>query len=84
MACTAYWVKKSTNPVIRPSLLDQVYLASFEELDAEVPVLAGGHCAARACERYESRDEATGGTFWDVSDHCPVYFEIRDEDRDGV
>lgn len=82
MACTAYWVKKSTNPLIRPSLLDQVYLASFEERDVEVPVLAGGHCAVHACERYESRDEATGGTFWDVSDHCPVYFEVRDEDRD--
>lgn len=84
MACTAYWVKKSTNPLVRPSLLDQVYLASFEERDLEVPVLAGGHCAERACERFESRDEATGGTFWDVSDHCPVYFEIRDEDRDDA
>jgi endonuclease/exonuclease/phosphatase family metal-dependent hydrolase len=82
MACTSYWVKKSTNPLIRPSLLDQVYLGSFDELDEEVPVLAGGHCAVHACERYESRDEATGGTFWDVSDHCPVYFEVRDEDRD--
>ena len=82
MACTAYWVKKSTNPLVRPSLLDQVYLGSFAERDDEVPVLAGGHCAVHACERFESRDDASGGTFWDVSDHCPVYFEVRDEDRD--
>jgi endonuclease/exonuclease/phosphatase family metal-dependent hydrolase len=83
MACTAYYVKKATNPLLRPSLLDQVYLGSFAERDADVPLLAGAHCAIQSCERFESRDPETGGTFWGVSDHCPVSFEVRDEDRDG-
>lgn len=80
--CTSYWIKKSTNPLLRPSWLDHVYLASFDELDVEVPVLAGAHCAERRCEQYESTDLQSGSTFYNVSDHCPVYFEIGDVDLD--
>lgn len=80
--CSSYWIKKSDNPLLRPSLLDHVYLASFDEVDADVPVVAGAHCVERGCEPYESTDPDTGSTFYDVSDHCPVYFEIADRDLD--
>ena len=80
--CSSYWIKKSTNPLLRPSWLDHVYLASFEELDGEVPVVSGAHCAERACQAYESTDLESGSTFYNVSDHCPVYFEITDRDLD--
>jgi endonuclease/exonuclease/phosphatase family metal-dependent hydrolase len=80
--CTSYWIKKSTNPLLRPAWLDHVYLASFDELDRDVPVLAGGHCAERQCQQFESTSPESGSTFYDVSDHCPVYFEIVDRDDD--
>ncbi|MBW2528736.1 MAG: hypothetical protein JRI23_31465 [Deltaproteobacteria bacterium] len=82
--CTSYWIKKSTNPLLRPSWLDHVYQASLTERDLEVPILAGGHCAERRCEQYESTDAESGSTFYDVSDHCPVYFELRDLDDDAA
>lgn len=82
-SCSAYWVKNSSSPLVRPSLLDHVYLSSLAERDPAVPVAAGAHCAVHRCEPYESRDAATGGSFWGVSDHCPVYFEIADLDDDA-
>jgi hypothetical protein len=33
--------------------------------------------------QYESTDALSGGSFWGVSDHCPVYFEVVDVDDDG-
>jgi endonuclease/exonuclease/phosphatase family metal-dependent hydrolase len=82
-SCSAYWVKKSTNPLLRPSLLDHVYASSMNERDASVDVAAGAHCAEHHCEQYESTDALSGGSFWGVSDHCPVYFEVVDVDDDG-
>jgi len=80
--CTAYWIKKTGNPLVRPSWLDQVYRSSLEELDPEVPIASGAHCAEHACQQFESRDASTGTSFYAVSDHCPVYFELRDTDAD--
>jgi endonuclease/exonuclease/phosphatase family metal-dependent hydrolase len=80
--CSSYWIKKSTNPLLRPSWLDHVYLASLDERDEQVPVAAGAHCAERLCQAYESTDRASGSWFYDVSDHCPIYFELRDTDLD--
>jgi endonuclease/exonuclease/phosphatase family metal-dependent hydrolase len=80
--CTSYWIKKSTNPLLRPSWLDHVYGASLAERDAEVPLVSGAHCVERRCEPYESTDAESGGSFYGVSDHCPVYFELRDVDDD--
>lgn len=77
-ACTSYYVKNKSG-TLRPSLLDQVYVSSLDELDREVPLRAGAHCYERACEPFESDGAATGTTYWGVSDHCPVYFELRDE-----
>ena len=80
--CTSYWIKKTGNPLVRPSWLDQVYRSSLEELDPEVPIASGAHCAEHACQQFESRDAASGTSFYSVSDHCPVYFELRDTDTD--
>ena len=77
-ACTSYYVKNKSG-ALRPSLLDQVYVSSLDELDREVPLRAGAHCYERSCEPFESDGAATGTTYWGVSDHCPVYFELRDE-----
>jgi len=81
--CSSYWIKKATNPMLRVSWLDHVYLAAFDELDATVPVVSGAHCAERLCQQFESTDPASGSTFYNVSDHCPVYFEIADTDLDA-
>lgn len=80
--CTSYWVKKSTNPLVRPSTLDHAYLSSFEERDQTVPILAGAHCPVHHCEAFESRHAESGGSFYSISDHCPLYFEITDADLD--
>ncbi|MBW2455668.1 MAG: hypothetical protein JRI68_14210 [Deltaproteobacteria bacterium] len=81
--CSSYWIKKATNPKLRVSWLDHVYLAAFDELDDGVPVVSGAHCAERLCQQFESTDLYSGSTFYNVSDHCPVYFEITDTDLDG-
>lgn len=80
--CSTYYTKSATNPLLQPSLIDHVYLASFEELDPAVPLVSGAHCAERSCEAFESDSVTSGTTYWGVSDHCPVYFEIADVDRD--
>ncbi len=83
-SCTSYWIKKSSNPLLRPSHLDHVYLASSGEGAAPVEVAVGAHCAVQQCQPYESTSPDTGGSFWGVSDHCPLYFEIADQDDDAV
>lgn len=80
--CSSYWIKKRTNPLLRVSWLDHVYASSLDELDVQVPILSGAHCAERLCQQFESTDPQSGSTFWNVSDHCPVYFEIQDVDFD--
>lgn len=82
LGCTSYFVKNKLG-TLAPSTIDQVYLASLSELDAEVPLTSGAHCFERACEPFESDGRATGTTYWGVSDHCPIYFELRDTDDDA-
>jgi endonuclease/exonuclease/phosphatase family metal-dependent hydrolase len=80
--CSSYYVKGSGSATVHPSLIDQVYLASMSERDTSVPLAAGAHCAERACAAFESDSAESGTTYWGVSDHCPVYFEVRDADDD--
>ena len=47
-----------------------------------MPVVSGAHCAERLCQPFESTDLQSGSTFYNVSDHCPVYFELTDTDLD--
>lgn len=82
LPCSSYYTSSATNPVVRPALIDHVYAAGLGERDLEVPLTAGTHCAQKRCERFESTDASTGSTFYAVSDHCPVYFEVVDRDDD--
>jgi endonuclease/exonuclease/phosphatase family metal-dependent hydrolase len=81
-ACTTYYTKGAQNPILQPSWIDHVYLASMNERDESVPIVAGAHCAERSCQPFESSSPESGTSYWSVSDHCPVYFELRDEDAD--
>lgn len=82
LGCTSYYVKSPHLPNLVPSTIDHVYVASLEERDRAVPVTAGAHCFERSCQPFESDSKEHGTSYWSVSDHCPVYFEIADEDRD--
>jgi exonuclease III len=82
LACSTYYTKGPTNPVLQPSFIDNVYFASMDERDREVPVTVGAHCYERSCQPFESDSAEHGTSYWSVSDHCPVYFEIADVDRD--
>ncbi len=82
--CSEYWEGPGERDgVQQPSELDQVYLAGLEELDQTVPLAAWLHCARFGCRPFVSRPGEEDGTFWDVSDHCPLTFEVRNLDLDG-
>ena len=79
--CSQYWEGNGPRDGIQqPSLLDHVYLGGFTADDVAEPVRAWLHCARFECEEMVSRPGEEDGTFWDVSDHCPLTFEIRDTD----
>jgi len=80
--CSTYFTKSPSNPLLEPSFIDHVFLASMDERDRSVPVTAGAHCFERSCKPFESDSKDHGTSYWSVSDHCPVYFEITDQDRD--
>jgi len=82
LACSTYYTKGPQNPVLQPSLIDNVYVASMVERDRAIPVTVGAHCYERSCQPFESDSADHGTSYWGVSDHCPVYFEIADTDRD--
>jgi endonuclease/exonuclease/phosphatase family metal-dependent hydrolase len=79
--CTTYHTK-GKDPLLAPSWIDHVYTASLAERDTSVPIVSGAHCAERSCQPFESSGPESGTSYWGVSDHCPVYFEIADQDRD--
>ena len=79
--CTSYYVKNKLG-TLAPSTIDQVYSGSLGEIDKDVALASGAHCYERACAPFESDGPETGTTYWGVSDHCPVYFELRDADDD--
>lgn len=83
--CSEYWEGPGERDGLQvPALLDQVYVSGMEELDASVPLESWLHCARHGCRPFRSGPGQEDGTFWDVSDHCPLSFEIRDRDLDGV
>jgi endonuclease/exonuclease/phosphatase family metal-dependent hydrolase len=65
----------------QPSLLDHVYLGGFEAA-GEPELRSWLHCARHACQPFTSRAGEEDGTFWDVSDHCPVTFELPVDTND--
>ncbi len=83
--CSEYWEGPGERDGVQvPALLDQVYLSGMEELDASVPLESWLHCARHRCRPFRSGPGNEDGTFWDVSDHCPLTFEVRDVDLGGV
>ncbi len=81
--CSEYWEGPGRRDGVQvPSLLDQVYVSGLEELDEGVPLLSWLHCARQDCRQFLSLPGHEDGTFWDVSDHCPLTFEVKDLDID--
>jgi endonuclease/exonuclease/phosphatase family metal-dependent hydrolase len=73
--CTEYWEGGGpADGIQKASLLDLVYLCGFE---GAVPQARSWlHCARADCEDLVSRPGEEDGTFWDVSDHCPVTVDL--------
>ncbi len=55
-------------------LLDLVYVRG---VDAAGPARSWLHCERLQCADLVSRTGEEDGTFFDVSDHCPVTFEVQ-------
>lgn len=73
--CSQYWQGPGeADGVFRSSMLDQVYLRGTEAIG---PARSWLHCQRLACGELVSRPGEEDGTFFDVSDHCPVTFELR-------
>lgn len=83
LACSEYWDGPKTGDGIQiPSLLDLVYLRSFQEHDNGVALLPYLHCKRMDCGELISAPGREDPTYWDVSDHCPLLFEIRNVNLD--
>jgi endonuclease/exonuclease/phosphatase family metal-dependent hydrolase len=79
IGCTSYWEGEGDRDgVHQPSLLDHVFVAGFGAGAITKPLEVWLHCARWQCEELISRSGEEDGTFFDVSDHCPLTFEIRD------
>jgi len=77
--CSSYWEGGGERDgVQQPSLLDHIFLGGFDPGTVADPVRAWLHCARWQCSELISRKGEEDGTFWDVSDHCPLTVEIRD------
>lgn len=73
--CTEYWEGGGEPDGVQlPSLLDHVWVRGLgEELPAARSWL---HCARAECGPLVSRPGEEDGSFWDVSDHCPVTVDL--------
>ena len=82
--CSEYWEGGGERDGVQvPSLLDHVFVRGFGADPVTAPLQAWLHCARFDCNELVSRQGEEDGTFWDVSDHCPLTFEIRDADFEG-
>jgi endonuclease/exonuclease/phosphatase family metal-dependent hydrolase len=79
LGCTSYWEGGGERDGVHvPSLLDHVFVGGFGREALTMRLEAWLHCARLQCGELVSRPGEEDGTFWDVSDHCPLTFEIRD------
>ena len=79
IGCTSYWEGGGERDGVHvPSLLDHVFVGGFGVNALTSPLETWLHCARWQCSELVSRAGEEDGTFWDVSDHCPLTFEIRD------
>jgi hypothetical protein len=75
--CSQFWEGPGEpDGLFRASLLDHVYLGGVR---AAGPARSWLHCERLGCGELVSRPGAEDGTFFDVSDHCPVTFELATE-----
>jgi hypothetical protein len=73
--CSQYWQGAGEpDGLFHASLLDHVYLRGLE---AAGPARSWLHCQRLRCGELVSRPGEEDGTFFDVSDHCPVTFELQ-------
>jgi endonuclease/exonuclease/phosphatase family metal-dependent hydrolase len=80
LGCTSYWEGEGERDGVQvPTLLDHVFIGGFGPKALTTPLEAWLHCARWQCSELVSRPGEEDGTFWDVSDHCPLTFEIRDQ-----
>jgi hypothetical protein len=79
LGCTSYWEGGGERDGIhRPSLLDHVFVGGIGPDAVTRPLETWLHCSRWQCRDLISRTGEEDGTFWDVSDHCPLTFEIMD------
>ena len=72
--CSQYWEGPGERDgIFRPSLLDHVFLSGLQATGLARSWL---HCERLQCGELVSRIGEEDGTFFDVSDHCPVTFEV--------
>jgi hypothetical protein len=84
LGCTSYWEGGGERDGVQvPSLLDHVFVGGFGPGALTRPLEAWLHCSRWRCEEFISRPREEDGTFWDVSDHCPLTFEIQDLDLES-
>jgi endonuclease/exonuclease/phosphatase family metal-dependent hydrolase len=82
--CSQYWEGRGDRDGVQvASTLDHFFLRGFGPGAVSDPVRAWLHCARAQCADLISRPGAEDGTFWDVSDHCPLTVELRDAAPDG-
>ena len=75
--CSAYWEGGGDRDGVQvPSLLDHVFVSVSLSGAVKSPVQPWLHCARHECRELVSQPGAEDGTFWDVSDHCPLTFEL--------
>ncbi|MEJ2190381.1 MAG: hypothetical protein P8Y93_13415 [Acidobacteriota bacterium] len=82
--CSEYWEGGGEPDGVQvASLIDHVYLRGFSPEAVTSELRAWLHCARFGCSDLVSRLGEEDGTFWDVSDHCPLTFELRDTELEG-
>jgi endonuclease/exonuclease/phosphatase family metal-dependent hydrolase len=75
--CTQYWEGAGDRDGVQvPSQLDHIFLTGPLAALAVGPAQSWLHCARVQCGDLVSRPGAEDGTFYDVSDHCPVTIEL--------
>jgi endonuclease/exonuclease/phosphatase family metal-dependent hydrolase len=76
--CSQYREGGNRDGVHHASELDHVLVRGLAPESVAGPVRAWLHCARLECGDLVSRPGQEDGTFWDVSDHCPLTLELRD------
>jgi len=74
--CSEYWeAAGDPDGVLRPALLDGVWVRGVSTGPGP-ELTAWLHCRRAGCGELVSRPGAEDATFWDVSDHCPLTFDL--------